>query len=173
MIHETAFIHPKAHVEGAKIGARTKVWQFASVIRGTILGADCVVAAGACLDGPLFGDRCIISPGVDIGPGFLIGDEVFIGPNVVLANDAWPRTHKEGWDAEQFRNGLITVRVASGASIGANAVILPGLKIGERAMIAAGAVVTQDVPADYLCTRDGYVYPITSNPKRRMREAKP
>lgn len=149
------FIHPKAHVEGATLGAGTKVWQFATVIRGTVLGEDCTVAAGACLDGPRLGDRCIVSPGVDIGPGFEIGDDVFLGPGVVLCNDAWPRTHKEGWDAEALRNGAVCVRIGNGASLGAHAVVMPGVTIGEGAMIAAGSVVTGDVPAGALWQRDG------------------
>lgn len=171
MIHPTAFIHPKAHVEGATVGPRTKVWQFATVIRDTVLGADCSVASNVTLDGPVLGDRCIVSPGVDIGPGFIIEDDVFLGPNVVLANDAWPRVDKDGWDADAFREGFVTVRVCSGASIGANAVVLPGIVIGEGAMIAAGAVVTANVPARHIWRREGVCSPIADRPKVRMREA--
>ena len=164
------FIHPKAHVEGAVLGDGTKVWQFASVIRGAVLGKDCTVAAGACLDGPKLGDRCIVSPGVDIGPGFEIGDDVFLGPGVVLCNDAWPRTHKTGWDVEALRNGAVCVRIGNGASLGAHVVVLPGVTIGEGAMIAAGSVVGRDVPAGMLFKRCGEIVPVVGEP-RRMRLA--
>lgn len=170
MIHETALIHPKAHVEGASVGAGSKVWQFATVIRGTVLGADCSVGAGAVLEGPVIGDRCKIGPGVHIGPGFLIEDDVFIGSNVVLCNDMWPAASQDGWDVEALRSGLITVRVEDGAAIGVNAVVLPGVVVGAKSLVAAGAVVTRDVPAGMLWGRDGSVAPIKPEwRKHRMR----
>lgn len=174
MIQPDAFIHPKAHVEDSIIGAGSKVWQFASVIRGTVLGRDCSVGAGACLDGPIFGDRCIVSPFVDIGPGFLIANDVFIGPSVVLCNDAWPRVEKTGWDAEMLKDGrCVAVIIEDGASLGAHAVVMPGVRIGARAMVAANATVTHDVPADHLWTRDGQAIPINSGwTKKRMRGAR-
>lgn len=158
MNHRGVYIHPKAHVdESVTIGPGSKVWQFATVIRGTVLGSECSVAAGANLDGPILGDRCIVSPGVDMGPSFQIGNDVFLGPNTVLANDFWPRTHKDGYDYDALRSGLICITVGNGASIGANAVIMPGLRIGEGAMIAAGAVVTADVPDRCLWSRRGEI----------------
>jgi UDP-2-acetamido-3-amino-2,3-dideoxy-glucuronate N-acetyltransferase len=171
-IDPTARIHPLAHVENAHIGARTRVWQFASVIRGTVLGADCNVASCATLDGPVFGDRCIISQGVAMGPGFLFGSDIFVGPNVTICNDRWPTTSKQGFDLTALQRGRWAVIVMDGASIGANAVVLPGVTIGARAMIAAGAVVERNVPADYLLRRDGQVVPIKPEwRKRRMRQA--
>jgi UDP-3-O-[3-hydroxymyristoyl] glucosamine N-acyltransferase len=182
MIDETAFIHPLACVDDSvSIGPRCKVWQFSTVIRGTVLGMDCSVASCVTLDGPQIGARCIVSPGVDIGPGFLIGDDVFIGPNVVLCNDAWPRAHKRGWDANELR-GLSSpmgreapayaVIVENGASIGANATVLPGVRIGARAMVAAGAVVSRDVPPDCLALSGGLFSRITNEGSRvRMRAA--
>jgi len=170
MIHPTAFVHPKAHVEDSTIGPRSKVWQFASVIRGTVLGADCNVASGATLDGPVFGDRCIISQGVAMGPGFRIFSDVFIGPNVTICNDRWPRVSKDGFDIEALR-AEYTVIVGHGVSIGANAVVLPGVVIGTGAMIAAGAVVNRSVPAGHLFRRDGRIEMIGSqhNTKRMWR----
>lgn len=172
MIDPTSFIHAKAHVEGATIGPRSKVWQFATVIRGTVLGADCNVASCATLDGPVFGDRCLISPGVDIGPGFSIGNDVFIGPNVVLCNDNWPRADKTGFDVTRFE-GRPSVIVGDGASIGANATVLAGVVIGAGAMIAAGSVVNRDVPAGHLW-KDGRTSAIPNDTHmmaRRMRFA--
>lgn len=170
-VDHDAYVHPLAFVDGAVIGAGTRVWQFASVIRGTVLGEGCNVASGALLDGPRFGDRCIISQGVAIGPGFWIGDDVFIGPNVTFCNDCWPSYDKDGFDADALRCGLITIRVHDGASIGANAVILPGVTIGRKSVIAAGAAVDRDVPDDHLWSRQGLVKIKPEWRTRRMRRA--
>lgn len=150
MIHSAAFVHPKAHVEGARIGARSRIWQFASVIRGAVVGEDCNIATGACLDGSRIGDRCILGHNVAMGPGFWVGDDVFIGPQVTLCNDAWPRAVKDGFDASHFNAVTHAIVIEDHASIGANSVILPGVRIGFNAMIAAGSVVTKDVPAGWL-----------------------
>lgn len=166
-------IHPMSVVDDSvTIGNGTKIWQFATVIRNTVLGKDCVVAAGACLDGPVFGDRCIISPGVDIGPGFIIGDDVFIGPHVVLCNDFWPRTHKENFDYESLRSGkVICVRIGSGTSIGANAVLMPGITIGKNCMIAANSVVNKSVPDNFIFKLTGEIRFIDNEHKiERIRE---
>lgn len=170
-------IHPLAFVDGTvTIGALTKVWQFASVIRGAVLGRECTVASNVTLDGPRFGDHCIICPGVDMGPGFLVGNDVFVGPNVVMCNDAWPRTHKTGWDRDEIEqavaNGRFCVVVEDGASIGANAVIMPGVRIGNGAMIAAGAIVCRDVPAWALLTREGGLAMIDDESRLRVRYAR-
>lgn len=150
------FIHAKAHVEkSATIGQGTKIWQFASVTGGTILGKDCVVWPFAMLDGARFGDRCKLASGVAIGPGFCFGDDCFVGPNVTFCNDAWPATHSDGFDIGALRSGQWTVLVGNQVSIGANAVVLPGVTIGHRAMIAAGAVVNKNVPENHLLRRDG------------------
>lgn len=147
MIDPTARIHRLALVEGSRVGARSAIWQFASVIRGAVVGEDCNIASGACLDGSQIGDRCILGHNVAMGPGFRVFDDVFIGPNVTLCNDAWPRALKDGFDVSRFNPVTYAVIIESGASIGANSVILPGVRIGWNAMIAAGSVVTKDVPA--------------------------
>lgn len=171
-IDPTAVIHPRAFVEGAIVGARTKIWQFASVIRGTVLGDDCNVASCATLDGPVFGDRCIICQGVAMGPGFVFGNDCFIGPNVTICNDAWPRADKTGFDADLLRNGYVTVQVGDGAAIGANAVVLPGIVIGKGAIVAAGAVVNRNVPDEMLFTRSRALRPAQISERgARMREA--
>lgn len=157
MIHPSAVIHPQAHVKGATVGARTRVWQFASIILGTVLGEDCNVGAGVVLSGPRLGNRCKVSSGVVMGPGFLIGDDVFLGPNVVLANDMWPFASTDGYDDAALRSGeKWAVIVEDGACIGANAVILPGVRIGKGAVVAAGAVVESDVPPGSVYRRNGY-----------------
>ena len=150
-IDPTAFIHKFAVVDGVgRIGARSKVWQFASVIRGAILGEDCVVASGACFDGSVAGDRTIICHNLAAGPGFLLGDDVFIGPNVTLCNDAWPRAHKRGFDVSKFDGDRWAIIIEDGATVGAGATILPGVRLGRGAMVGAGVVCGKDVPAWHL-----------------------
>jgi acetyltransferase-like isoleucine patch superfamily enzyme len=163
MIHPDAFIHPNAIVENSTIGAGTKIRQFASVTGGTVLGADCVVWPLVMLDGPRFGDRCRIATGVAMGPGFWFGDDCFVGPNVTVCNDRWPTALKVAFDADRFREGLITVKVGNGVGIGANAVVLPGITIGDGAMIAAGSVVSKNVPAGFLYRGDGVIREIHPN----------
>lgn len=170
----TAIIHPLAYVDDTVIlGFGSTVRQFASLTRGTVLGEHCSVAPGAHLDGPRFGDRCVIGHNVAMGPGFVFGDDCFVGPGVVLCNDAWPKADKVGWDYDMLAEGRsVAVRVHDGASIGANAVILPGVTIGKGAMIAAGAVCGRDVPDGHLFKRDGSTVEINSAwTKRRMRAA--
>lgn len=166
--------HPLAFVdESVSIGPGTRVWQFASVIRGTRLGRDCNVASCVTLDGLWAGDRVIFSPGVDIACGFLIGNDVFLGPNVVLCNDRWPSTSKEGFDVDLLRSDFVTVEVKSGAFIGANAVVLPGVVIGRNAGVAAGAVADRSVPDGYLLCRSGAIVPLKDEWRvHRMREAR-
>src|SRR5262249_33649100 len=83
LIHTMAVVH-----DDCEIGEGTKIWQFASVLRGAVLGRDCIVASGACFDGSVAGDRTILCHNLAAGPGFRLGDDVFIAPNVTLANDA-------------------------------------------------------------------------------------
>ena len=172
MIHPTAFIHYKALVTESRVGAGTKIWQFASVIRGATIGARCNIASGACIDGSDIGDDCVIAHNLAMGPGFKIGNGVFIGPNVTFCNDAWPRAGKDGFDADAYI-GSPAVLVEDGASIGANAVILPGVRIGSGAMIAAGAVVCADVRAGELYMGRGEVRKISDETGRiRIRRAR-
>jgi len=131
------------------------IWQFASVTGDTWISSETVVSPFAMLHGPHIGRRCRISGGVMMGPGFVIGDDVFIGPNVTLCNDAWPRADKTGYDVEALATRPAIV-VHNGASIGANAVILAGVTIGANAMIAAGSVVHADVPTGMLWINGGY-----------------
>ena len=155
-------ISKKAHVTAdTQIGANVNVWQFASVIRGAVIGADCTIAANAIVDGAKIGARCIVGHGAGIHPGAFLGDDVFVGPGAVLCNDAWPRTHKRGFDPSAQ-----SVTVEDGASIGAGAVVLPGVRIGSGAMVAAGAVVTRDVPAKVLYTASGVVAAIVDEEER-------
>lgn len=170
-IGEGVFIHEFANVQGpVHIGSGTRIWQFASVIRGTVLGEDCNVAHGACLDGPKFGNRCIISHNVAMGPGFEVGDDTFIGPQVTFCNDMWPTTNKEGWDLKQFQEGFVTVLIGKNCFIGANAVILPGVVLYDNSGVAAGAVCGVNVPSGCYYGRDNELHKIPEDAaKRRMR----
>ena len=142
MIDPSAQIHAKAEVAAdADIGARTIVWQFAIVLAGARVGADCNINCHTFIEGgAVIGDRVTVKSGVYVWDGVTLEDDVFCGPNATFTNDKAPRSRQH--PAEYAR----TI-VRQGASIGAGAVILPGLVIGEGAMVGAGTVVTKDVPA--------------------------
>lgn len=135
-----AVIHPQAIVEdGATVGDRTRVWAFAHVLGGATIGADCNICDGVFVENDVIvGDRVTVKCGVQLWDGVRLEDDVFVGPNATFTNDMHPRSRVA-------REHLQTV-VRRGASIGANATILPGLEIGEGAMVGAGAVVTRNVP---------------------------
>lgn len=137
----TYYTHPEALAESADIGPRTRVWAFAHILPGARIGADCNICDHTLVEGGVrIGDRVTIKSGVQLWDGVTLEDDVFVGPNATFANDRFPRSRQR---PEKFA----ATRVEQGASIGANATILPGLVIGERAMVGAGAVVTRDVPA--------------------------
>lgn len=159
-------IHEKAHVEGASVPDSCRVWQFASVVRGAELGEGVTVASCAIVDGAKVGDRSIICHGASVHPGAELGRDVFVGPGVTICNDSWPRTHKRGW---RFPERPVVV-IEDGASIGANCVVLPGVRIGAGAMIAAGTTVSRDVLAGHLFGPSGAQGPIgRDEDKVRMR----
>lgn len=134
------FIHPKAIVESTQIGPGTKVWAFAHVLSGARIGADCNICDGVFIENDVaLGDRVTVKCGVQLWDGVTIEDDVFIGPNATFTNDRFPRSRER--PAEFART-----RIRRGASIGANATLLPGVTVGERAMVGAGAVVTKNVP---------------------------
>ncbi len=167
------FVHPKAEVDGSvTIGEGTRIWQFASVIRGARIGKDCSIASGACIDGSVIGDRVVIAHNLAMGPGFKIGNDCFIAPNVTFCNDAWPRSHKEGFDVERYDDTHHAVIMEDGATVGANSVILPGVIIGQNAMVAAGSVVTSNVPEGMLWVGSGILRMIEGESmKERIRFA--
>ncbi|HEX2763151.1 MAG TPA: acyltransferase [Allosphingosinicella sp.] len=138
MIHPLADVHPKA-----SIGDGSRIWQFVVVMAGARIGTHCNIGAGCFVEGKaVIGNRVTIKNGVMVGDNMVIEDDVFIGPNVSLTNDTLPRS-KTYPERGEFEPTLIR----RGSSIGAGAVILPGLVIGENAMVGAGAVVYRDVPA--------------------------
>lgn len=134
------FIHALADVQSTAIGAGTRIWQFVIVLAGAKIGADCNICSHCLIENDVvIGDRVTVKSGVQLWDGLRVADDVFIGPNASFANDRFPRSKQT---PEKF---LQTV-VEAGASIGAGATILPGITIGSKAMVAAGAVVTRTVP---------------------------
>jgi acetyltransferase-like isoleucine patch superfamily enzyme len=133
--------HPSAHVSGdACIGDRTKIWINVQIREGVEIGKDCVLSKDVYIDHAVrIGNRTKIQNSVSVYNGVTIGDDVFVGPNVTFTNDRVPRAFNSDW--------LVTpTYIADGSSIGANATIVCGVTVGEYAMVAAGSVVTKDVP---------------------------
>jgi acetyltransferase-like isoleucine patch superfamily enzyme len=134
------FQHPQALVESKEIGAGTRIWAFTHILRQAKIGKDCNICDHVFIENDVkVGDRVTIKCGVQLWDGLIIEDDVFIGPNVTFANDLFPRS-------KHYPEKFLQTTVCKGASIGANATILPGLTIHCNAMIGAGAVVTKDVP---------------------------
>ncbi|GAB4503912.1 MAG: WxcM-like domain-containing protein [Anaerolineales bacterium] len=132
--------HPTAIVETEHIGEGTRVWAFVHILPGARIGADCNLCDHVFVENDVIvGNRVTIKSGVQLWDGVRIEDDVFIGPNVTFTNDRFPRS-------KQYPEAFARTVIQKGASIGANATILPGLTIGQKAMVGAGAVVTKDVP---------------------------
>ncbi len=136
------FAHPAALVESKRIGSRTRIWAFAHVLPGAAIGVDCNICDHVFIENDVVvGDRVTVKCGVQLWDGLRLEDDVFVGPNVTFTNDRFPRSRKP---PEAFLQTL----VRKGASIGANATILPGLTLGAHSMVTAGSVVTKSVPAN-------------------------
>jgi UDP-2-acetamido-3-amino-2,3-dideoxy-glucuronate N-acetyltransferase len=135
----SAFIHPHSIIESKQIGEHTRVWAFVHILPGAKIGEDCNICDFVFIENDvIIGDRVTVKSGVQLWDGLRIEDEVFIGPNATFTNDRFPRSK------QPFP--LLRTVLKRGATVGANATLLPGITIGERAMVGAGAVVTKDVP---------------------------
>ncbi len=135
-----SYIHPLADVADCSIGDGTNVWQFVVILEGARIGDDCNICAHTLIEGEVtIGNRVTVKSGVQLWDGTKIEDDVFIGPNVTFTNDLYPRS-------KQYPDSYQSITICKMASIGANATILPGITVGEKAMVGAGAVVTVDVP---------------------------
>lgn len=144
-------VHPTAVVaEDAELGPGTRVWHFAQVRERARVGADCILGKGVYVgEGVRLGDRVKVQNGASIYPGATIEDGVFIGPHVCFTNDRYPRAiNPDGSlkSADDWEIGKILVR--SGASLGAGSILIAGITVGRWALVAAGSVLTKDVP-DY------------------------
>jgi UDP-2-acetamido-3-amino-2,3-dideoxy-glucuronate N-acetyltransferase len=139
------YSHPTAVVEEALIGEGSHIWHFAHVRRGAHLGKNCNVGKSTYIDiDVVIGNNVKIQNFVSVYKGVTIEDDVFVGPSATFTNDLYPRAFI--WDQEH----IVPTRVCRGASIGANATIVCGVTIGEYAMIGAGSVVAEDIPAHAL-----------------------
>jgi acetyltransferase-like isoleucine patch superfamily enzyme/dTDP-4-dehydrorhamnose 3,5-epimerase-like enzyme len=140
--HRDVFVHEKALCESEEIGAGTRVWAFAHLLPGAVIGRNCNICDHVFIENDVVvGDDVTIKSGVQLWDGIRLGNRVFIGPNVTFCNDRYPRS-------KQHLASFPQTIVEEGASVGANATILPGVRIGRNAMIGAGAVVTKSVPAN-------------------------
>ncbi len=136
------------------IGTGTRVWAFTHILPGAKIGMECNICDHVFIENDVVvGDRVTVKCGVQLWDGLRIESDVFIGPNATFTNDPFPRS-------KVYPEKFLTTQLRQGASIGANATILPGLTIGQYAMVAAGAVVTQDVPPRAL---------VVGNPARILR----
>lgn len=134
------FVHSLACCESTNIGAGTRVWAFAHVLPQARIGADCNICDHVFIENDVVvGDRVTVKCGVQLWDGLRVEDDVFIGPNATFTNDRFPRS-------KQYPEKFAQTTIGRGASIGANATLLPGVNIGQHAMIGAGAVVTRSVP---------------------------
>lgn len=147
------FQHPNALVESTAIGAGTRIWAFAHVMKGARIGRDCNLGDHCFIEsGARVGNGVTVKNGAQVWEGVTLGDYVFVGPNATFTNDLYPRSPRMPSVAARYKTKKWVKRTAvgKGATIGANATVLCGIKIGAYAMIAAGAVVTKDVPANAL-----------------------
>lgn len=148
-----AFVHPQGICESTQVGEGTRIWAFSHVLPGARLGADCNICDHVFIENDVVvGDRVTVKCGVQLWDGVVLEDDVFVGPNATFTNDPFPRSKNRSFQ-------LARTVVKRGASIGANATILPGLTIGERAMVGAGAVVVRSVPPNAI---------VSGNPARIM-----
>jgi UDP-2-acetamido-3-amino-2,3-dideoxy-glucuronate N-acetyltransferase len=149
------YVHPKALVETEQIGEGSRVWAFAHVMQGAVIGSNCNICDHAFVESNVvIGDGVTIKNGVAVWDGVTLGDRVFVGPNAVFTNDLNPRAEvKKGHD--QF----VQTQVLEGATIGANATIVCGVTLGRYAFVGAGTVVIRDVPAYAL---------VVGNPARQI-----
>jgi acetyltransferase-like isoleucine patch superfamily enzyme len=139
---DDVFVHRLGVCDSPNVGPRTRVWAFAHVLPGARIGADCNICDHVFVENDVVvGDRVTVKCGVQLWDGVRLEDDVFVGPNATFTNDPFPRSRA-------WRDRVPETRVMAGASIGANATILPGVVIGRSAMVGAGAVVTANVPAN-------------------------
>lgn len=139
---EAIFVHPQGLCESKSVGPGTRVWAFAHVLPGAVIGANCNLCNNVFIENDvIIGDNVTVKCGVQLWDGIRVDDNVFIGPNVTFSNDKFPRS-------KVYPEEILQTRIHKGASIGANATILPGISIGQNVMVGAGAVVTKSVPSN-------------------------
>ena len=147
MIHPTAIVHTK------HVGAHTNIWQFVVILEDVRIGDHCNINGFVGLDNDIvIGDHVTIKSGTFIGSGVRVEDHVFIGPYVCFVNDRHPRSR-----VQPDHRPIITLE--EGCTIGAQVIIMEGIRVGRYAMVGAGSILTQDVPPHAL---------VTGRPARRV-----
>lgn len=137
-------IHPLAEVQSQDIGEGTVVWQYAVVLAGARIGRNCNLNCHTLVEGGAeLGDEVTVKSGVYVWSGTRIGHRVFLGPNVSFTNDRYPRS-------KNHSTPFVGATIEDGASLGAAAIVLGGVRVGRYALVAAGALVSRDVPAHAL-----------------------
>jgi UDP-2-acetamido-3-amino-2,3-dideoxy-glucuronate N-acetyltransferase len=165
MSEAPVFVHPHAICESQTVGTGTRVWAFAHVLPRAVIGRDCNICDHVFIENDVvLGDRVTVKSGVQLWDGLRVADDVFIGPNATFSNDKYPKS-------KHYDRPLLQTQIGRGASIGGGATILPGVRIGSRALVGAGSVVTHDVPVRAIVSGNparitGYV-----DATRRAREA--
>ena len=148
-------IHNLADVQSKNIGKDTNIWQFCVVLPKAEIGENCNICSHCFIENDVkIGNNVAIKNCVQLWDGITIEDDVFIGANVTFTNDKYPRSKNHEYKQ------LKTI-VKKGASIGANATILPDITIGENSMVGAGSVVTKNVPANTI---------VCGNPAKEIKE---
>ena len=143
-------IHNLSDVQSKNIGNNTNIWQFCVILPKAVIGDNCNICSHCYIENDVvIGDNVTIKAGVQIWDGMRIEDNVFIGQNTTFCNDKYPKSKNKDFKLEP-------IIIKKGASIGANSTILPGVTIGENALIAAGSIVTKDVAPN-----SKYLIPIT------------
>ncbi|RUW40276.1 acyltransferase, partial [Mesorhizobium sp. M8A.F.Ca.ET.021.01.1.1] len=132
MTDRAFFVHEQGICESPHIGQGTRIWAFAHVLPGAVIGADCNICDHVFIENDVvIGNDVTIKSGVQLWDGLRLGNRVFVGPNATFTNDRFPRS-------KEYPEAFLLTTVEDGASIGANATILPGIIIGRQAMIGAG-----------------------------------
>lgn len=135
-----AFLHPSADVQSANIGEGTRIWQHVVVLPGAKIGRNCNICLNCFIENDVtIGDGVTVKTAAQLCDGVTVEDDAFIGPSVVFTNDRHPMSGNRNFKLER-------TRVCRGAAIGAGAIVVGGVTVGESATVAAGSVVTHDVP---------------------------
>ena len=144
------FVHATALAESDQIGEGTRIWAFSHILRGAVIGKNCNIGDHNFVEGGAeLGDGVTVKNGNMIWEGVTIEDFVFVGPHVFFTNDLFPRSRflpEAATRAAKKENWLVRTRIRKGASLGAGAVIVAGVTVGEYSLVGAGALVTKDVP---------------------------
>lgn len=159
-IHNSSvFIHTTSNVATSRIGNGTKIWQFCVVLENANIGSNCNICSHCFIENDVFiGNNVTIKNNISLYDGIFIEDNVFIGPNVCFTNDKYPKS-------KIYPTDFLKTHICKGVSIGAGAIILPGVTIGENTTIGAGAIITKNIPANSI------VYcktTIISTPKKHL-----